>query len=118
MENLKITIVQPDIVWENVQANLEKYSEMISDLESTDVIVLPEMFNTGFSLLTGDSARAAGAQGLEFLKNSAREYNIILCGSLPELPGACCYHSRVGRKRRAVFCIPCAWGWSAAGSAV
>ena len=50
MENFKITIIQPDIIWENVQANLDKYSEIIAGIEQTNVIILPEMFTTGFSM--------------------------------------------------------------------
>ena len=50
MQNLKITLIQTDIIWENPQANLEKYAEMIANSEDTDVIVFPEMFTTGFSM--------------------------------------------------------------------
>ena len=39
MKNLKVTIVQPDIVWENPQNNLDKYSEWISEVEETDLII-------------------------------------------------------------------------------
>ena len=50
MQNLKITVIQPNIIWENPQANLEKYSEWIETIEETDLIILPEMFTTGFSM--------------------------------------------------------------------
>lgn len=50
MQNLKITLVQPNIIWENPQANLEKYSKWLENLQETDVIILPEMFTTGFSM--------------------------------------------------------------------
>jgi len=41
MEKLKITIIQPDMIWENPGANLKKYTEMISEIDATDVIVFP-----------------------------------------------------------------------------
>ena len=47
MQNLKISIVQPDIIWENPKANLEKYSQLLDGIEQTDVLILPEMFTTG-----------------------------------------------------------------------
>lgn len=52
MESLKITLVQSDIIWEDVDSNLkaiEKSIEMVSD---TDLVVLPEMFATGFTMNT------------------------------------------------------------------
>ena len=51
MENLRITIVQEDLKWEDTEANLQLFSEKIKALkEATDLIVLPEMFTTGFSM--------------------------------------------------------------------
>ena len=50
MQNLKITIIQPDIIWEDVETNLDKYNFISSGIGETDVIVLPEMFTTGFSM--------------------------------------------------------------------
>ena len=50
MQNLKITIVQADLVWENIDANLKKFETRLQNINNTDLIVLPEMFNTGFSM--------------------------------------------------------------------
>jgi len=51
MINLKVTIIQSDLVWENVNANLQNFTEKIQSIdEETDLIVLPEMFATGFSM--------------------------------------------------------------------
>jgi len=52
METIKITIVQPDINWENIEANLEMYEKKLSATEITDLIILPEMFATGFTMNT------------------------------------------------------------------
>ncbi len=49
--NLKVTIIQSDLVWENVEANLLNFENKINSIrEKTDLIVLPEMFTTGFSM--------------------------------------------------------------------
>jgi predicted amidohydrolase len=51
MQNLKVTIIQPDIVWENKISNLLKYENDIKLITSNpDVIILPEMFTTGFTM--------------------------------------------------------------------
>jgi len=50
-EELVISLVQTDIVWEAVEENLSKLSEKVSLLQNkTDIIVLPEMFATGFTM--------------------------------------------------------------------
>ena len=52
IKDLKITIVQTNLVWENVDANLAAFSQKLASIEpsSTDLIVLPEMFSTGFTM--------------------------------------------------------------------
>ena len=52
---MKLALIQPDIIWENKFRNLERIGEMISSIPAgTDIIILPEMFNTGFSVDPGD----------------------------------------------------------------
>ena len=49
--HLKVTIIQSDLVWENIEANLNNFTEKIQLIkENTDLIILPEMFATGFSM--------------------------------------------------------------------
>ena len=49
MQDLGVTIVQTSLHWEDVDANLAAFDEKLALInEPTDVIVLPEMFNTGF----------------------------------------------------------------------
>ncbi len=82
MQNLKITIVQPDIVWENINANLEKYDTLLKDAEPTDLIVLPEMFTTGFSMHPEELKEPMNGPALEWMKNLARERDAAVLGSL------------------------------------
>ena len=49
MQNLKVTLVQADQIWEDKSANCNNYLALLKDID-TDLIVLPEMFNTGFSM--------------------------------------------------------------------
>ena len=51
MQDLKVTIIQSNLHWENIDANLKMFGEKISSIkEKTDLIVLPEMFSTGFTM--------------------------------------------------------------------
>ena len=82
MENLKITIVQPDIIWENVEANLHKYSEMLKNVEQTDVIVMPEMFQTGFSMHAENLKETMDGISVTWMKKLAKEKDASVVGSL------------------------------------
>jgi len=82
MQNLKITIIQPDIVWENPKANLEKFSKWIEKLEETDVIILPEMFTTGFSMRPEILKETMEGDSIKWMKKVAAEKNVSVVGSL------------------------------------
>lgn len=82
MENLKITIIQPDIVWEDIKLNLEKYSSIIADIESTDVIIMPEMFTTGFSMHPEKLKERMDGISVKWMKIIAKEKNASVVGSL------------------------------------
>lgn len=82
MENLKITLIQPNIIWEDISANLEKYTQMVEKIESTDIIILPEMFTTGFSMSPEKLKEPMNGSSVHWMKNSARKSNAALVGSL------------------------------------
>lgn len=82
MENLKITIIQPDIIWEDIISNLAKYSKIIAGIESTDVIVLPEMFTTGFSMNPEILKESIDGKSVQWMKKVANEKDASVVGSL------------------------------------
>ena len=45
-EILDITLIQSNLFWEDADANLSQFDNLLSDVEETDIILLPEMFNT------------------------------------------------------------------------
>ena len=49
MSSLRVAVIQSDLHWEDKQANYTHFAQKISELESVDLIVLPEMFNVGFT---------------------------------------------------------------------
>lgn len=81
MQNLTVTLVQADQIWENIQANLDHYDELISKVEQTDLIVLPEMFQTAFSMNTS-LAEDMNGPSIAWLKKTASEKNCAIYTSL------------------------------------
>ena len=53
---IKIASIQTNIVWENPKANKLEYDKIFQSIEPVDLIVLPEMFTTGFSMKTENIA--------------------------------------------------------------
>lgn len=83
MPELKFTLIQSDLKWENKKSNLENFSEKIKPLAGkTEIVALPEMFNTGFSMHTRDLAEPMDGESVEWMKKTAKENRIILTGSL------------------------------------
>lgn len=83
MEPLKITTFQAYIFWENISRNLDNLANRISALrESTDLIILPEMFNTGFTNNVEKCAEKMGGQTMMWMYDMARMYECVVCGSL------------------------------------
>lgn len=83
MAELKFTIVQPDIVWEDKQANLAQYEQYLAAVNGKmEVVVLPEMFSTGFSMAPEKLAETMDGTTVQWMKDTARKYSCILTGSL------------------------------------
>jgi omega-amidase len=82
-ESLSITLVQNNLAWEDKQLNLESFEEKIKGHDSKmEVVLLPEMFNTGFSMNPSVHAETMEGESVEWMKRVASENNIILAGSL------------------------------------
>lgn len=81
--SLHITLIQPDIVWEDKQANLRQYEQFISGIEGTrQVVVLPEMFSTGFSMSPERLAETMDGETVSWMARMSAYYRCILTGSL------------------------------------
>jgi omega-amidase len=83
MQDLKLTLVQADQIWENKSANLANYERLLSSVEKSDIILLPEMFHTGFSMNAVDLAEEMDAsEGLNWLKEQASKHQSAIYTSL------------------------------------
>jgi predicted amidohydrolase len=79
--------LQHDIVWEDAAANFAHLAPMIDKAvgHGARLVVLTEMFSTGFSMKTDRTAEARDGASVQFLVDQARRHDVWLCGSLPEL---------------------------------
>lgn len=83
MSSLTITTVQTTLHWEDKIANLQMLEEKISGInEKTELVVLPEMFSTGFSMKPELFAETMDGESVQWMKRVAAEKKIILTGSL------------------------------------
>ena len=83
MNDLRITTVQADLVWENKIENLTKFDDLLRGVKrgETDVVVLPEMFTTGFSMKPALFAETMNDATVFWLKKKAWELDAAITGS-------------------------------------
>ncbi|WP_297804214.1 amidohydrolase [uncultured Polaribacter sp.] len=84
MQNeLNVVGIQADLVWENPTENLTFFEEKINTLsKNTDLVVLPEMFTTGFTMQPENIAEKMDGNTVSWMQKMASENEIALCGSL------------------------------------
>jgi len=83
MPNLTITGIQTSLHWENVYANLNMFEEKIKSISTkTEIVILPEMFSTGFSMKPEELAETMEGETVKWMKRIAAEKRIILTGSV------------------------------------
>ncbi|MDA3867054.1 MAG: amidohydrolase [Salinivirgaceae bacterium] len=82
-QKLTLTLVQPDILWEQPQKNLDSYRQKIEQLnKKPDIVVLPEMFTTGFSMNPQKVAEGWPGQSLRWMIDQSVLHQTVICGSL------------------------------------
>ena len=83
MAPLTITTLQTNLAWENKNANLQLLGKKINGLqEKTEIVVLPEMFSTGFSMQPKLFAETMEGETVQWMKEISSSNKIILTGSL------------------------------------
>ena len=83
MDQLRITIVQTNLEWENPLINRAYFSEIINNLNKpTHLIVLPKMFTTGFSMNPRKSAEQMNGKTVRWMTDLAKNRNIHILGSI------------------------------------
>lgn len=83
MSSLNVCIIQSSLHWENHQANLDMFEQKIEQVKAgTELVVLPEMFTTGFSMNPTLLAEEMNGKTVEWMKRIAIEKRIVLTGSI------------------------------------
>jgi len=80
---MKISLVQTSLTWENPQANRDNFEMLINSIEeATDIIILPEMFATGFTMKPEDVAETMNGETIQWMKDMAAAKDCAVTGSL------------------------------------
>jgi omega-amidase len=83
MDNLKITVFQGYLFWENIDKNLQNIALRLSGIrEKTELIILPEMFNTGFTMNAEALAETMDGKTVTWMHEIAKKFDCVVTGSL------------------------------------
>lgn len=83
MQDLKVTLIQAKQEWEDKDVNLAHFTKMLNEIENpTDLIILPEMFQTAFTMNAEEMAETMDGSSLTWLKQKSREKEAAIMASL------------------------------------
>ncbi len=82
MKNLKVSLIQSNLHWRAIGANLAAFEEKIWQIpEGMDLIILPEMFTTGFSMEPEDLAEPVNGHTYRWMKQMSAQTQAVVMGS-------------------------------------
>lgn len=80
---MKITLIQTVLSWESPSKNLLRLDGVLKQIGKTDLVVLPEMFTTGFTMNTSVAEEfATNASTIQWMRMWAKDLNAVLTGSV------------------------------------
>jgi omega-amidase len=82
MQDLKVLLVQHDSFWQHPEANRDRIRTLIEEAERTDLIILPEMFSTGFSMESKQLAEPMEGATHRWMQEMASKTCSVICGSV------------------------------------
>jgi predicted amidohydrolase len=83
MQDLKVTLIQPDMHWQSPAENRTMYEQLMDqNASNTDLVVLPEMFSTGFTMDSRTAAEPMGGESCQWLQQQAQRRGVAITGSL------------------------------------
>ena len=82
MQSLKVALVQTETHWHDAHANRLLFDSLLAGVQSgTDLIVLPEMFSTGFTMAAETVAESMDGPTVAWLKDMSQKLGAVICGS-------------------------------------
>lgn len=79
---MKVTLIQTELFWEDRKKNLARFDLLISKAGESDLIILPEMFTTGFSMNPARISEKTNSVTLDWMKAKSKENNLVITGSV------------------------------------
>lgn len=95
MSLLRVSLIQSSLFWEEPEKNLNMFDEKISAVTNSDLIVLPEMFSTGFSMRPELFAETMDGRAIQNMKSWAAKKDAVICGSLMMKDGDLFYNRMI-----------------------
>ncbi len=82
VDNLKVAIVQADLLWEQKDENIKRIGKLVDSLsDKPHIVILPEMFTTGFSMNAEQMAEKPNDKTYSWMLNTAKANGFAICGS-------------------------------------
>jgi len=84
MQTLNVTLIQANLIWEDAKANRQNFEGIFKNIapNTTDIIVLPEMFSTGFTMQPKGLAEKPNGTTVNWMRSWAGRLNTAIVGSL------------------------------------
>jgi len=82
VQKLEIAYIQTELIWENPNENRAVFEDKINSLSKVDLIILPEMFSTGFTMNPSVVAESMTGPTVQWMKNIAQSTDAAIMGSL------------------------------------
>ena len=80
LPDLNLALIQTSLAWHDRQANLEHFDALLEQARGADLIILPEMFTTGFSMESETLAEAENGPTSKWLRIQAAKLNAVVTG--------------------------------------
>lgn len=80
--DLRVSFIQANLFWQDAAANRAQFQEKINQLPPSDLILLPEMFTTGFSMKAQELAEEMDGESVAWMKAMAQKSQAVVMGSL------------------------------------
>lgn len=82
-QDLTISIIQTELSWEDSDKNIQHFEALLKQVpESADLVVLPEMFNTGFTMNAQSVTQPVNGPACQWMVKQSREHNCVITGSI------------------------------------
>jgi len=81
-DSLNVTIIQTHLAWENPIENRSHFDTLLTSLKDTHLVVLPEMFTTGFTMNAEQASEISEGETLAWLQQWAKRINAAITGSV------------------------------------